>query len=74
MSERTDWRVKATLDKDAIAADINRLLKILLHERVQCIVSAGSEQEALSLGEVHFNDRGVLRRHIRTLHARRMPI
>jgi len=47
VEEPSDWRVDVTLDRGALAKDINTLVHILARQRVFCLVSASSQEEAL---------------------------
>ncbi len=44
--EPTDWMVQVTLDRRALAKDIDTLVHILARQRVAVLVSASSREEA----------------------------
>ena len=75
MTEKpTDWRVKVTLDREALAEDIDKLVRILARQRVAVIVSASSREEALEKGREHLQrHNGISGIYIKDLQPRRLP-
>lgn len=72
--ERSDWKVKATLDRDALVEDIVRLVEILKRQRVYCIVSARDAEEAKWKGSDHIDlYMNIPPRYVKAMHPRRMP-
>ena len=75
MTEKpTDWKVKVTLDREALVEDIDKLVHILARQRVAVIVSASSEEEALERGKEHLQRHsGISGIYIKDLQPRRLP-
>jgi len=74
LAERTDYKVKAVLDRDKLIEDINGLLSILRRQRVFCVVSAVSDEDAAKQAIQHFQNRVKIPfKYFKDLHTRRMP-
>lgn len=74
MSEKTDWKVRAVLDRAALVEEIARLARILARQRVAVIVSAESEEEAVFEARVHLQRHaGISAAFLADLRARRLP-
>ena len=74
MIEKTDWKVKAILNKELIVEDILKLVAILKRQLpVSCIVSAADEDEAIAEAskrlETHM---GIPMKCVKELQARRL--
>lgn len=53
MTERSDWKVWATLNRAAILADLAHLVGLLRMRNLYCVVSAADEDEAKAEAEKH---------------------
>jgi hypothetical protein len=74
LTEKTDWKIKAVLDREAITGDINNLVKILARQRVNCVVSANNVDEALIEAKKHLQRyAGIPEKYLKALHPRRLP-
>lgn len=74
MAEPTDWKVRATLDRDLLVEDIAKLAGILARQRVGCVVSAVDEEDAVEKAKAHLlRYRGIPEAYIEELHPRRLP-
>lgn len=66
---RSDWKVTAILNRDALEKDIHRLISVMKRQRVWLIVSAESEEEALREAERRL---GIDPSYLKALHPRRL--
>lgn len=74
VEEPTDWKVEITLDRGALAKDINTLVHILARQRVFCIVSAGNSEEAVGKTKEHLIQHGeVPLCYVKAMTPRRLP-
>jgi len=74
LTEKTDWKIKAIIDREAITEDINDLVKILARQRVNCIISANNRDEALTEAKKHLQlYAGIPEKYLKALHPRRLP-
>jgi len=74
LTEKTDWKINAVLDREAITEDINDLVKILARQRVNCIVSAEDSDEALAEAKKHLQRyAGIPEKYLKALHPSRLP-
>lgn len=74
MSEKTDWKVTAVLDRDFIVGLIVDLLAVLKRQKVYCVVSAGGAEEAVEAAKTHlWHHAGVLPSYVKVYHPRRLP-
>jgi hypothetical protein len=53
VTERCDWRVRATLNKEQILADLAHLVALLRMPKLYCVVSATDEEDAIGEAEHH---------------------
>jgi len=73
-TEKTDWKVQAILDRDALVEDIAKLAKILARQRVAVIVSASSREDAEMAARKHIQQyMAIPGVYLKTLHPRRLP-
>lgn len=74
MSEKTDFKVTAVLDRDALVEDITSLVGILKRQKVYCIIRAGSLEEAVEEAKTYlWQHQGVLPNYVKAYHPRRLP-
>jgi hypothetical protein len=74
VAEPTDWKVRATLDRDLLVEDIAKLAGILARQRVGCVVSAVDEEDAVEKAKTHLlRYSGIPEAYMKTLNPRRLP-